>query len=343
MYGYIQNNFLFEGKLQSFSYAKYFQELQEIQRKLTTQGQTHLVNISGQYRSRKYWGYAMNKYSLNKELQKENAMEIARIEEEKKQLFRAYEIIQHMREMITGQTLTYRLYATDPKNNDKLGFITIDGDKNKLSDFIKFSDKELSISQSKVLTAIKNSDQSSRDLKAADVLYKRITTEKMHIVQGDNSKMNYKGTFYQFNDSSLSQRKYTRGHIIEEIDKLIFNGSTSNMPLAGDTDSFINTTLQDFNKISIDSVLGFKGGDNEMVQIKANSARLMRYTSIMYAMDQVLEIGYRMNNDYAATQRDVIAEQLHQLFSDRGKNEGNELKNQVVNKFVSDFEKIWQE
>ena len=46
MYGYIQNNFLFEGKLQAFSYAKDFQELQEIQRKLTMQGQTHLVNIS---------------------------------------------------------------------------------------------------------------------------------------------------------------------------------------------------------------------------------------------------------------------------------------------------------
>lgn len=359
MYGYLQKNFLFEYNRINFGYEKDFQDLQKIQRELTKQGQEHLLISSGSYKSRKYWDYAKNKYQLNenaitrsKEDGKYGAKQYAQLEQEKKLLFQAYEKIQNIRTALTGQELSYRLYATDPNNNGQLGFIDVKA--NELEKFIKFSDKELSISQNKVLKAIRENKNSQQELKTVSNLYQRITDSeigKMSIV--NSSIQGYSGTYYMFNDGH--GKKYTRGHIIEEIDKMIFSGTTSKMAgMSGqDIINFENNAFNKFNSISRDSISGFKGGDNEMVQIKANSARLMRYTSIMYTIDQLLEVGYRMEHAQGFNDRDRIIDQLHQIFSDTsGKNKKNSFSNKdfdnwasnMAEDFKSDYlDEIWGE
>lgn len=347
MYNYLQKNFLFEYNPIRFGYEEDFQELQKIQRKLTTTGQEHLLMSNGSYRSRKYWDYAKNKYQLNetairhnRELGKEQAKQYAYLNDEKELLFQAYERIQNIRKALTGQELTYRLYATDPEKNGQLGFINVKA--SELKNFVNFSDKELSISQSKVLQAIRETTESQREIKAVSNLYQRVTSEKMHVTS--SSIQGYSGTYYMFNDGH--GRKYTRGHIIEEIDKMIFSGQQSKldgMSAQGIID-FENNAFNKFNHISIDSVSGFKGGDNEMVQIKANSARLMRYTSIMYTIDQLLEVGYRMEHAQGFTDKERIIDQLHQIFSDRsGKNTKNSFDNFDFDQWAGSFTEEFQE
>jgi hypothetical protein len=88
---------------------------------------------------------------------------------------------------------------------------------------------------------------------------------------------------------------YNRGHIIEAVDKIMVSKGVD------DIDKGLPFNDKIFYKyLKGDTVSGFKGGDTYseaangaivQTQLKANAARLMRYSSIVNALNSVITIG----------------------------------------------------
>ena len=89
--------------------------------------------------------------------------------------------------------------------------------------------------------------------------------------------------------------------------------------------------------LSYDSVSGFKGGDDKMLQIKANSARLMRYTSIMNAINQVLNIRAAIAS---GQDKPEVARMVRDLYENSGANNSvNQITDEQIDKIVNDLMK----
>lgn len=259
-------------------------------------------------------------------------------------LFEAYEIIQIIRERLTGKKLDYRLFITTEGGegiNPTAQYIDIQSGA-ELFQYLGLNSKEISITASKVNAEIKKinvSDNYQRNW--FETKYATVLSQFRHPDNGEA-----KETFFVIKIPTAlpnppqprkkrnnSNVVYTRGHIIEALDS-VYRQYYS--PITGDNraDSELITLFG--QELGYDSVSGFKGGDNAMTQIKANSARLMRYTSIMNAINNMLKI-YNLiaNPGQQGLVKTIIYDKINKMYSNsRAKNSINQVTNEMIDKFI---------
>lgn len=302
-------------ELSSTEYSALFARLQVIQSQIQTNmamSQSMLIKM---------------KRSLKLNPDRDNSSDI--VANEKKILFEAYEIIQAIRQKMTGQVLTYRLYVTA---DDGSGARYIDVGAKNLESFLSFNSKEISIATGVIKKHIEDMPEDT----PASFLNKKYSMVMSHFRHPDTGTG--KDTLYLINSppppekvykgSTKTEVVFTRGHIIEALDAVVTKYANQLDYLENDAN-----LLREFSaRLKYDSVSGFKGGDNDMTQIKANAARLMRYTSIMNAIGKVLNIYGLIKNGGDTTK---IRKEVRKMFADSGaKNTINEITDEIIDKFI---------
>lgn len=241
------------------------------------------------------------KYALDKNNESEKEREL---------LFRAYEIIQQIRQILTGEELTYNLYITD---NDEVKRVSIPG--SQLSNFISLNKKELSINANAVKTAAEAVGE------AFQKTWRDVMGEFRHPSRGKSRNSLYLAPIARVYQYGLLQANgkhsvFNKGHIIEALDAV-----------SPESENW----LEDFySNLSLDSVSGFQGGDNAMRQVKANSARLMRYTSVKRALDSILSIEHILYSN--PTQAKAEIKKL--FYSSGAIKTANDQIDKTIDKFV---------
>lgn len=302
-------------ELQSINYTALFARLQAIQNQIQinmAMSQSMLVKM---------------KRSLKLNPDRDNSSDT--VANEKKLLFEAYEIIQAIRQKMTGQILTYRLYVT-ADDGSSARYVDI-GAKN-LENFLSFNSKEISIATG----VVKKYAEETPEESAASFLNRKYSMVMSHFRHPDTGTG--KDNLYLINPPAPPDKVYkgatkvevvfTRGHIIEALDAVVMKFQNQLDDIEDD-----NTLLREFSaRLKYDTVSGFKGGDNDMTQIKANAARLMRYTTIMNAIGKVLNIYNLIQSGGESTK---IQKEVRKMFADSGaKNTVNEIADEIIDKFV---------
>lgn len=282
--------------------------------------------------------------SYNLRSDRDNESEI--IKTEKLLLFEAYEIIQIIRQRLTGQKLDYRLYITSEGEDGVSAtaeYIDV-ANAVDLFQFIGLNSKEISITASKVqaeITKIKNKNPNYYS-GWFENKYATVLRHFRHPEDGEG-----KETFFVlkiptvFPNPPQPRKKpgsnqnvvYTRGHIIEALDS-VYRSKYSPLLEKQESDSLFIKFFGE--ELGYDNVSGFKGGDNQMTQIKANSARLMRYTSIMNAINKVLVI-YNLiaNPGNKGIVMSEISKKIKTFYSNsRAKNEISKVSDKMIEQFV---------
>lgn len=200
-------------------------------------------------------------------------------------LFEAYEKIQLLRQYLTGEVLVYNLYIATDKEIKK---ISIPGDQ--LDKYFSLTKKEITLRQSAVKAAWKESEEAIKLQKQWKEVIKRFRHPKKG--EGYESFWIYTGkNILRHRDANPpppragSAQVFNLGHIIEAVDQ-------ANMQIPPQN-NFFNLFEE---ALEYDSISGFKGGDNGMIQVKANQARLMRYSSIMNALDAICSLQDNFSN-----------------------------------------------
>lgn len=249
------------------------------------------------------------------------------------QLFVAYELIQQVRQILTGEILTYRLYlAYELESSVEAKYLDIGSDQ--LEKLLVFSAKEIDISANKLKKAMEAEPSS---VVSIDNYYGQAMQYFKHPSRGKSRKIlfipNDRSDVFQyqlFKSNGRSWGVYNRGHIVEAVDKAI-----DKMKAAQLEEDDIQENFKDafFSELSLDNVSGFKGGDNAMRQIKANSARLMRYSSIIIALNSVLSIFYDVSNPQS--KRADIAARIKKMYDSGGVNNAiNSDLDPKIDKFI---------
>lgn len=268
------------------------------------------------------------------------------IRQEKMLLFEAYEIIQIIRMKLTGQHLNYRLYITTDGDdvNATAQYIDI-ANTVDLFQYLGLNSKEISITASKVQAEIKKRENIPQDYQRQwfEAKYATVLNYFRHPDNGEQ-----KETFFVLKiptvfpqpphprkKSNNQNVVYTRGHIIEALDSTYRQYYSPLLePNQSDESEFITLFGQE---LGYDNVSGFKGGDIAMTQIKANKARLMRYTSIMNAINKILVIYDLIANPSSkGILMSVISKKIHQLYSNsRARNEVSKISDTMIDNFVN--------
>lgn len=207
--------------------------------------------------------------------------------ENRQALFEAYEIIQKIRFLLTNEELMYHLYVVtqDSAQGIEIGSA-------RLGEFIGYEQSQIRIIESKVKAALQ---ETKLKIKSADLFqahYQQILNSmkretRSYTVWRPSEKDRNRYNLYQKKGNQVPQ-VYNQGHIVEALD-------------AVDQNNRLWRHLF-FKELQLDSVSGFKGGDNAMIQVKANHARLMRYSTIINGIDKVLQIKENIQNKkYAET------------------------------------------
>lgn len=311
-------------KLDNISFRALFLRLQIIKNKITVIDKQQKAFFTFKTRGKTEESFAYAR--LNKGGGTQNDREL---------LFEAYEIIQAIRQKMTGEVLSYRLFITTP--NQEVKYVDI-GSKD-LRSLLSLNAKEIDISVGE-LTRYMTEKQIS-----ADTLF----TEKYKKVM---TLFEPKGSFWRIpsintpplimhrkkNGDPGSPIVYTKGHILEALNKTINNFSIQLLSENGEL------TDDDFIKkfavlLGYDSVSGFKGGDDSMVQIKANAARLMRYTSIMNAINTVLNIQTLI---LSKKNNQEIADAIRNMYANSGANNSvNKITDEAIDKIIDDLLKVF--
>lgn len=281
--------------------------------------------------------------SYNLRSGRDNESEIIR--QEKMLLFEAYEIIQMIRTRLTGQRLDYRLYITADGEgvNATARYIDV-ANAVDLFQYIGLNSKEISITASRVQAEIKRRENIPQNYQQQwfEAKYATVLNHFRHPGYGEG-----KETFFVLKiptvfpqpphprkKSNNQNVVYTRGHIIEALDSTYRQYYSPLLEPNQSSDSEFITLFG--HELGYDSVSGFKGGDIAMTQIKANAARLMRYTSIMNAINKILII-YNLiaTPGNKGILMSTISKKIHQLYSNsRAKNETSKVSDEMIEKFV---------
>lgn len=313
--------------LTEITFSALFQRLEVIKTKITQEHQNGKIQM----------------FTFEGRSKAENAFQYARLntrksaQSDRELLYEAYEIIQAIREKMTGEVLTYRLFITTTDHQVK----SIDVGARDLKSVLSLTGKEIDISVSKLkvyMEADKNKQRVDTSL-----------TEKYRQLMPSSSGGYFEkaGNFWRVPSRSAPPLKmhkkpppndsqyvvYTKGHIIEALNKAMTK-YLAQVELGEEADPFISSFA---DMLSYDSVSGFKGGDDKMLQIKANSARLMRYTSIMNAINQVLNIRLAIAS---GKEKSDIRHMVRELYENSGANNSiNQITDQQIDKIVDDLMK----
>lgn len=235
----------------------------------------------------------------------------------KKNFFRAYIIIQKIRQYITGETLGYHLYVRNPKDN-QIYLINIEN-SDSLEKYIIFNKTDISISETALLKQID---------KINEVDYLELFN--YHFQSILNSMVERKASSYTVwqvhrniaqkyslwkNGTKNNPGVFNQGHIIEALDAI--DQKEQNWK-----DLF-------YKNLVLESISGFKGGDNGMIQVKFGSARLMEYITIFNAIKRVLKIKELMEAEHI--QKAEIRKRIKSLFFQS--NASEEIDN-IINDFI---------
>lgn len=262
--------------------------------------------------------------------------------ESRRLLFSAYETMQQIRYKLTGQPLNYRLYITGP---DGKSAKAVEVGAANLEDFVAFHAKAIDIAVGKVRA----------ELNAETSNYKRYDVSQWYAdAMGYMRRPSGMGSnfFIQTDPSQWTYRKnkdgknmivtYNRGHIIEAVDKILISKGVEDM----DKGKPFNDILF-YKYLKGDSVSGFKGGDtysqNEVTntitqtQLKANSARLMRYSSIVNALNSVIDIGDQLEGlKTGKSNRDDVVQKIKAMYSDDS-GKISSIADDVIDTFIEKF------
>lgn len=257
---------------------------------------------------------------------------------DRKLLFQAYETIQQIRYEITGQKLNYRLYITGDKTASYLEIGAAD-----LEQFIGFHKKALNIAVGEIKKELTKKDSNfikgNIDPFYADamaLMRKPSGMQSNFLIQVDSNEWTYR-------KNKQGERMivtYNKGHIIEAVDKIIMNQAID------DIDKGQGFTSKLFYKyLKGDSVSGFKGGDTfskdangfiTQVQIKANAARLMRYGSVIKALNNVIAIGEELEQLKAGGNRAEVSAKIKEMYSDDS-GKISSISDKIIDEFIDRF------
>ena len=256
--------------------------------------------------------------------------------EEREVLFEAYELIQQLRMRLTGDELNYRLYITE--EIDGISQIKmVEVPPARLREFLpdNLGMREIDISASKIKAQATTSFQENSILAQwNDIIHKFD-----HPSRGKYRKSIYIQTRDTVSQYGLITRKtskrwavFNQGHLIEALDK----ANTTQTPIR-DKEDLIRIF---FSYLQLDSNPGFKGGDNAMTQIKANSARLMRYTTILNALNTITDF-YTMLQS-STGDRTRVVETIKKLYFESNADAAiNDSQMKMINTFIDKVEKIF--
>lgn len=200
-------------------------------------------------------------------------------------LFEAYELIQKFRFYLTSEKLSYRFYIA---TGDSLTYIDVDS--SNLEDYVSFGDKrELKIVESRIKKEIAKQTKPSEDQKTMNEKWKDFLSKFKKKKQRNNNWYIYRDEKikrYQVTDKTYnknlpkpkSEAVFNLGKIAEAFDIAYYIDNKNPQ---------ISTFL---TYLKGDSESAFTGGDRGMIQLKANQARLMRFSSIMNGINKVLFI-----------------------------------------------------
>lgn len=204
----------------------------------------------------------------------------------------AYEAIQEIRAAFVGVDLKYHLYATIVDNETS----SIDAIEVSQADIGKYftygSSTGINVSIPKEFD--KNLDR----LKHMEIRQKLLEL----VMERTRKRKNGRNTRYRIlkegtatvwkkkERSKTALTSYTLGHFSEAIDGAISEALLNEKDLSSLSDEELLHYF--YNHLRSDSVSGFYGGDNsyENVQVKANQASLMRYSTIHKAIIEVEKI-----------------------------------------------------
>lgn len=276
-----------------------------------------LMALFGQLQQIKtYFLHAFNTGSITMTQNQWKATADQRTKIEREYLFNAYEIIQEIRFRLTGEELVYHLYVTSESEGGYTAkSITVGGAQ--LKDYLSFSAKEISINASKVRNAAQEDTNLSNKYASILEYFKNPSRGKNRYAQWIQNKAKIGGFNKIIFQRSGKWAIFNRGHIIEALDKVDLSD-----------DNWIQSF---FGHLRLDSVSGFKGGDNGMVQVKANSARLMRYTSILNALDSILKVKQELEQGNIAQVKSLIS---NLYFSSSADSEISAIEEETINKAV---------
>lgn len=281
---------------------------------------------------------SFQQYKYNFTKQKYDAKWYANMHSETRLLYDAYETIQDLRQQMTGQQIKYRLYTSLGRKEDRhIGYVEVEG--NQLHKFITQEATALRINESAVRQAIRKKESEMKAAKigfastkrTSDMIRYEKSTEAINKIYSgllnqniiESKSMSYiytkkDGTQGQGTMRSLVYKgvNTNQGEVIESIDKMIFdgNGRLNRGIYSAGMDKFINHSIKKF-ALEKDTVSGFKQGDNGLYQIKANKAQLMEYSTIMNALQDVLNLRERI---FGEKSYDIARQELIDLFSGQG-------------------------
>lgn len=207
-------------------------------------------------------------------------------------LLQAYEKIQQLREYLTGETLSYHLYATT--KDGRIYQTTIPQEGKALEDFFILGKREISLRVSQVKKMVEDDKKAEKLQKQ----WNQIRGWFVHPTAGSYANslwISQKRQILRRRDANPpppkkgSTQVFNLGHLIEALD-----AANAQIPPENNFENLFYQALE------YDSVSGFKGGDNGMVQVKANAARLMRYSSIMNALDSICALEHNLTNSTEA-------------------------------------------
>ena len=259
--------------------------------------------------------------------------------ESRKNLFAAYETLQQIRFKITGQELNYRLYITGPDNTAR----GLEIGAANLEQFVSFHGKAIDIAVGKVraeldkeASTFQRYDMTMWYKDAMGYMRKPSGMKSTFFIQTDNNEWTYRKN----KQGEKMIVTYNRGHIIEAVDKIMVSKSVD------DIDKGLPFNDKIFYKyLKGDSVSGFKGGDTHseaangaivQTQLKANAARLMRYSSIVNALNSVIAIGDQLEGLRSGGSRSEVAAAIKNMYSDDS-GKISAISDDMIDKFIDKF------
>lgn len=268
---------------------------------------------------------------------KKKKQNILKIQENnvQKLLFEAYLIIQDIRRILTGETLTYKLFVTYDLGEAGTTAQFLNVGHAELQNFISYRSNEIVIAENILRKELNNDPSKFHDFSDP---YNTAMSYFKHPARGKNIQKFFipvsavdVGKYKLYRGTGRKWAIYNRGHIIEAADSAMVQMQQAQIEQDLSIDAY-NFKHLFFTSLNLDSVSGFKGGDNQMVQVKANSARLMRYSTIALAIDQVLTIVnmIKIGNDKAK-----IREKVRALYDSSGQNNNVEaITDENIDKLV---------
>lgn len=260
---------------------------------------------------------------------------------EKRILFEVYQIIQEIRVKITGQSLKYRIYVIDNTTTNegkkKQEMKIIELGEADLEKFISFGNStQFTFLTSKLKAAIEEDEQLESAMKKYNVQnVDKDFKSALELLTRKSRRRYSKNT----KDNESEDIFYNYGHIVEALERIRVEG------IFLERESFYQNLFRD-------NVPGFYSGDTQKVeviekeiskvtqiQVKLENARLMKYKTIILAMNRFIELGDAMLN---ADNKEAIRDQLKKMYAPKKgqvKDASSEITEKAIDNFIDSFYK----